>query len=94
MKTLRRIATGVVVLCLLPFLAALASSLTAAAAGCAFELGTASTCMAAGRNIDPALQVLGAFGYGTLFTVPLLMLTLVAWGLAELVHRLRRAAPG
>lgn len=94
MKTLRKVALVVAVFCLLPFLAALTSSLVAAAAGCDFTLGMPGTCLVTGLDVDPLLQVLGTFGYGTFFTVPLLILTLVVWGLAELVHRLRRAAPG
>lgn len=89
MKAFRKVVFGVLIVCLLPFLAALLASLSGYAAGCDFDLGMPRSCIFAGRDIDPALQLLGSFGYGTFFTVPLAILTLVAWGLAEAVHRLR-----
>ncbi len=93
MKAFRKVAMTLVLVCLLPFVALLAANLIAFIAGCDFDFGLARSCLVAGRDVDPALQVLGSFGYGTFFTVPLLVLTLVGWGLAELVHRLRHTAP-
>lgn len=94
MKAFRKAAVAVLLVCLLPFVAVLLASLAGYLAGCEFDLGMARACTVAGRDIDPALQLLGSFGYGTFFTVPLAILTLVAWGLAEAVHRLRRTATG
>lgn len=89
MRAFRTIMTGFVLVCLSPFAAALLASLVAFAAGCDFDLGLAHACAVGGSDIGGALQVLGSFAYATFFTVPLLLLALLVWGGAEVIHRLR-----
>ncbi|MFA5901433.1 MAG: hypothetical protein WC829_20210 [Hyphomicrobium sp.] len=94
MKSFRKVVLAVVIVCLLPFAAALLANLFGYAASCAVDFGVTQACSVAGIEIGPALQALGSLSYATFFTVPLLILTLIAWGLVELVHRLRGRATG
>jgi len=81
--------TGFVLVCLSPFAAALLANLISLAAGCDFDINLTRTCEVAGRDIGGVLRALGTFGYATFFTVPLLLLALIVWLAAELIHRLR-----
>ena len=94
MKTFRKIALTIILLCFVPFVAAFSAELVSNLAGCDFDMGMASVCVIGGLDASPVLHTVGALGYGTFFTVPLLILTLAAWGLAEIVHRLRHPAHG
>ncbi|CAN1722225.1 conserved exported protein of unknown function [Hyphomicrobium sp. 1Nfss2.1] len=91
MSIFRKMAGAVVVLCLLPIAAALAASIVAYAAGCQYDIGMPLACVVGGSDIGSLVQVLGTFSYGTFFSVPLLILTVTVWLVAELVHLLRRA---
>jgi len=91
MRALRTIMAGFVLVCLSPFMAALLANLIAFAAGCDFDIGLAHACIVGGRDIGGALQALGSISYATFFTVPLLILALIVWGIAEVIQRLRRA---
>lgn len=92
MSIFRKMVGVVVLLCLLPIAAALAASVVAYAAGCQYDIGMPLTCVVGGSDIGPLVQVLGTFSYGTFFSVPLLILTVTVWLVAELVHLLRRAS--
>lgn len=94
MRTFRKLAAVVGLVCLLPFASVAFASIIAYLASCDFDVGMSAACPVAGTDISGALQVLGAFGYGTFFTVPILILLLVVWALAEIVHRLRSPAHG
>jgi hypothetical protein len=94
MKTFRKVALTICLLCFVPFAAAFSAQLAAYLAGCDFDVGMVGACTAAGVDIGPVLHAVSAIGYGTFFTVPLLIVTVVAWGLAEIVHRLHRTAHG
>jgi len=88
----RKMVGAVVALCLLPMAAALVASIVAYAAGCQYDIGMPQACVVGGSDIGPVLQALGTFSYGTFFSVPMLILTVTVWLVAELVHLLRRAA--
>ncbi len=91
MSFFRKMLGAVAALCLLPLAAALLASVVAYAAGCQYDIGMPSSCLVGGGDIGPLLQLLGTFSYGTFFSVPLLILTVTVWLVAELVHLLRRS---
>lgn len=94
MRTFRKFAVFAALVCLLPFASVALASLIAYVASCDLDIGMSGACVVAGMDIGGALRVLGAFGYGTFFTVPALILLVVVWALAEIVHRLRSPAHG
>lgn len=92
MKTFRKVALTICLICFVPFAAAFSAHIAAYLAGCDFDMGMIDACTIAGADITPIVKAVGDIGYATFFTVPLLIVTLVAWGLAEIVHRLLRTA--
>jgi hypothetical protein len=95
MKIFRRIAVGAILICLIPFAAALLAELIGGVFGCQVDMGGVIwPCPVAGIDIGSALQTIYSFSYGTFFTVPLLLLTLAVWGVVELFHLLRVGVHG
>ncbi|MEI9899529.1 MAG: hypothetical protein WDN31_04620 [Hyphomicrobium sp.] len=98
MKVFRLVILGIVLFGLLPFVSLLVASTIADVAGCQLDMGgVVWPCVIAGHDFGGALQTLQSFGYGSFFTVPLLMVTVPAWLIVEAVYwlvRLRGATLG
>ncbi len=90
MRIFRMFASLLILLCLVPPLVLLASTLIARSAGCEADPDVPSTCQIVGGDFGDILYAMTHFGWYAVETLPILAALLVSWILIEIVRVLGR----
>lgn len=93
MKWVRRAAVLAILASLLPLASTLAASLIAQWYGCRLNEGSVNPCMIGGMDWGATLYNLFVMGWLMLLTLPIAMLTGLAWIVTELVRLARSRQP-